>query len=460
MSEHKTSEAPKPVQYGSVTVVPRDMRFSCLSGYNYYALTTDTIRVFGVNCQVVEHAQSGERFYLMPVEPPYESGSQEHHKIRKEPLLEENMLPGESRSAAEMRLAHKEYQALQDDPYLAHWREIIYHPLPAAHFQWPVDLVQSAQWHYLVFPMIDAGDNWHPLDELTDNVTIKDRTKLEVAGMAGAASQLTLTVARNLLQGWHELLSVGYIYCGFTGASVYYNTADGQVRFGFSSAVRRVGDFRKHLRSLSPLAWISEKTVSQKWAGSGALSAEEKLLLDITDRYPLWRGSRLNLDLDYVDVAGYDRIIDALDKDEHPQIDVFSEMFIVTSVLFRLLVGRLPFDGKVMSAEANGTGVVHEEWCRTYHRNADFIFDPRNDKNHIGTNATTLADDVFVRNWENLPGSVTVDENGNVGGTGVKGAFAMVLTQGTERGKDVKLRWCQPKTWLKRLEGYTAHPLD
>ncbi|MBT1177691.1 hypothetical protein [Bifidobacterium callimiconis] len=449
MSETK---APKPVQYGSVKVVPRDMRFSCLSGYNYYALTTDTVRVFGVSRQVVEHAQSGERFYLLPVEPPYESGSAEHHKVRVK--VDANASDEEYEQAT-----HEEYRTLQDDPYLAHWREIIYHPLPAARFEWPVDLVQSAQWHYLVFPMTDAGDAWHPLTELIDNINSERLTKREIAEMAGAADPMSLSVARSLLQGWHELLTSGYSYCGFTGGSVFYNVNDGSVRFAFSPAVHRVGDFRKHLRTPSALAWVPEDLVNR--AGSfSSLDSSEQELLQITDRYPVWRGSRLNLDLDYVDVAGYDRIISALDKDEQPQLDVFSELFVIASVLFRLLVGRLPYDGGVMAAEPNGTGVVHEEWCKTYHRNADFIFDPKNEINHIGNGVTTPADDVFVRNWENLPGEVTVGTDGSVRGTGVKGAFVTVFTQGTERNADTKLRWCQPKTWLKRLEGYTAHPLD
>lgn len=398
------------VQFDKVKALPADMWFSRLSGFNYYAPTKDTVSVFGVARPVIRHARTGDSFYIIPLQPPYDS------------------YVGGSGDIGD---------ATTD---LDHWREIVQHPMPSPRFQWPVDLIQrdhEGQWPYLVFPMMDAGSSWQPIGTLLDNVNGQKRVRREFAEEAGASNPLTLAVARSLLTAWGELLDAQYLYCGFTGNIVFYNPSNGKVRFGFSPAARRLPDFAHQTRSAGPLAWLPG---DEEFQGDSAC-------IDEMERYETVHRGKLNLDLDYLDVAGYNSIIETIDRGGQPKIDVLSEQFAITSILFRLLVGRLPYDGKVMVPESNEPGEVHEAWSRTYHRNADFIFDPDNDINHIGNGVTTPADDVFVQNWEALP-------------QGVRDVFVTVLTQGAGRTADAQLRWCRPATWLKRLEGFEAHPLD
>ncbi|PST48711.1 hypothetical protein COO72_06355 [Bifidobacterium callitrichos] len=398
---------PKVVQYDNIKALPADMRFSCLSGFNYYALTGDAVTVFGQRRQVVRHHRTGERFYIVPVQLPYSMHLQGHH--------DKDVV----------------------DTDLAHWYKIISRPMPASQFQWPIDLMLNNGLHYLVFPMIDADASWKPIAELLDNVNADHRVVREFAEDAGASNSLTLAVGRSLLTGWGRLLDAGYLYCGFTGNNVFYNTHSGEVCFGFSPAARSLPGFAQQMFACSPLTWMPSGMVGVPTA-----------LLDEARLYETVHRGQLNLDLDYLDVAGYNRIIAAIDQGTGtPETDVFSELFTITSVLFRLLVGRLPYNGRIMAPEPNEPGEVHEEWCKTYHRNADFIFDPDNEVNHIGDGYTSPADNVFVRNWEKLP-------------DGVREAFTTVLTQGTERVGSTHLRWCRPSTWLQRLEGFEAQPLD
>lgn len=85
------------------------------------------------------------------------------------------------------------------------------------------------------------------------------------------------------------------------------------------------------------------------------------------------------------------------------KMDLASDFYSVAVILFKLLIGRLPYQGAVMEHEPNHTPQEHLNWLKVYHKNPYFIFDENDDINHIGGETGFAKDEIFVDRWNNLP---------------------------------------------------------
>jgi hypothetical protein len=65
-------------------------------------------------------------------------------------------------------------------------------------------------------------------------------------------------------------------------------------------------------------------------------------------------------------------------------MDLASDYYTMAVILFRLAIGRLPYDGSAMDGISNTTPGEHRDWIKIYHQHPNFIFDPEDDYNQIG----------------------------------------------------------------------------
>lgn len=79
------------------------------------------------------------------------------------------------------------------------------------------------------------------------------------------------------------------------------------------------------------------------------------------------------------------------------------DYFALCSLLFQVLVGLRPYQGRLMDGIGNQTAVEQAAWSETYRENCVFLFDPDDRRNSIGTFA---HEEQFVRRWMQLPDDV------------------------------------------------------
>lgn len=75
------------------------------------------------------------------------------------------------------------------------------------------------------------------------------------------------------------------------------------------------------------------------------------------------------------------------------------DYFSLFILLFYVLVGRFPYDGRLMGELSFDTEAEQEYWNNEYRKRAIFIFDPDHDDNSIGTFAHERK---HVDAWKNL----------------------------------------------------------
>lgn len=95
---------------------------------------------------------------------------------------------------------------------------------------------------------------------------------------------------------------------------------------------------------------------------------------------------------DYADVYYFQR--------KSSEMDAVSNYFSMTVILFRLLVGLLPYQGRLLEGVHNITKQEHSEWIKKYHQNPFFIFDEKEDVNRISS--TTAYSEQYEKRWERL----------------------------------------------------------
>lgn len=371
-----------PVQ-GRIRAMPKDVAFSLLTGFNYYAPAHENVTVFGERHPVYLHCQTGYSVYLARAEGPYkEPGFFAGKKIDAEELL--THWPG--------FFAVKKFDA---DEFLTHWRELIYRPMPPIHFEWPIDIASVDGSNYLVFPTRGsmAAEEHRPLEDYAPNRYALGAS--ELASAARAREPRAAAIARSLLDAWDVMWRSGVLYLGLSGSSVWYSLLRNNVVLPFSWATAYVGgtwDTLTMQRSFSLYShWYSH------WSPdvSKVPDAPEEII---------------GISTDYIDPRAYRHLTLALDQRAIREglIDVcwitpFTELFSLASLLFRLTVGRLPYQGSLIGGLPNGTAVDHKSWIDFYQRHPIFIFDPHDDSNAIGTRYGTASLEEYVENWNALP---------------------------------------------------------
>jgi hypothetical protein len=229
---------------------------------------------------------------------------------------------------------------------LDYWVNLVRKPVALKHYLWPVDVIawpiNDRSVHALVFPI-------RTLPPLRAAIELfKDDMK------AGWDKPWVKCLVSNLLEAWCSFDSQNYAYHEVSPLNLHYQSSDYSVMFDFSFSTQKVD-------GLFDTCHIDRERVMPDYADSYFYRAE--------------RGSLMDLASDYYSIA---------------------------VMLFKLLIGRLPYQGKVMEHEPDTNEREHRNWLEVYHRNTFFIFDEQDDTNHIGGESGFAKDEVFVERYQAL----------------------------------------------------------
>lgn len=145
------------------------------------------------------------------------------------------------------------------------------------------------------------------------------------------------------------------------------------------------------------------------------LRAAKAFFIDAGLRYCNWRADHIymtkkgNLYVNYTDHIDVYRNAYAFDKSFNdwalyysPEEENYSDdgdYFSLLILLFYILVGRFPYDGRMMGEMTFDTKADQDYWNVEYRRRALFIFDPEHNENSIGTFAHEKK---YVAAWNSL----------------------------------------------------------
>ena len=358
---------------------------SCRSGGNAYRSTDIAVDVFGTTRQVVTHAVSGASYYLVPCDPHVAQAITDHlaYDMRFYPPyyrsdaewwhrgdVRDASLFGDGRDGRDKQDRRSgggdgdRLDAWMDDHY---WDYLIERPANPTLFLWPMDVADASgdDFRQLVFPMRDLH-GYVPLSHVLSN--INDRPRPEFAWHAAVNDAALAPLSKGLIAVFAELEQIGYLNGGFDIGRMYYQADDpSHVVCDFSQTMIRVD-------GLPPLGGAGQRT---------AVTLPNLVTGEYVDPYAWSR----------------------MDNGSGPlHIDRLSERFTLAAMLFRLLVGRMPFDGRAVEPQwsMNTDAQMHDVWVRAYQSSPVFIFDPRDTSNTVGGEDAPESERHFVDNWNKL----------------------------------------------------------
>jgi ribosomal protein L7/L12 len=237
---------------------------------------------------------------------------------------------------------------LNNDVDLNYWVELIRKPVDLKHYIWPVDIITLPDSagnaiYALVFPIraLPVFENISTL--LTNEI------------QAGWNMQWVQKLIANLLDAWCHFDDSKYAYHEFSVDNMFYQKENFNVMFDFSFSTHKT----ENLYDTRPVS-------------------KERITPDYTDSYY------------YLDTR-------------NSLMDLASDYYSIAVILFKLMIGILPYQGKVMEHEPNTSELEHKNWLRIYHKNTYFIFDLEDETNHIGGETGFAKDEIFVGRWKELP---------------------------------------------------------
>jgi len=237
---------------------------------------------------------------------------------------------------------------LNNNNELQYWVNLIRKPVNLKHYIWPVDVIELAtetsqkQKYALVFPMRAL-----PVFETIGGLLSNDM-------QAGWNMPWVKKFVANLLDAWCCFDASKYAYHEFSINNMFYQKENFDVMFDFSFSTQKVADL------------YSTRIVNKS-----------RITPDYADSYF------------YID-------------GRNSLMDLASDYYSIAVILFKLLIGRLPYQGKVMEHEPNANELEHKNWLRVYHKNTYFIFDKNDNTNHIGGETGFAKDEIYVERWNEL----------------------------------------------------------
>ena len=269
-----------------------------------------------------------------------------------------------------------------------HWISLIRKPVDTRNHLWPVDIVKINGEDALVFPYRSELDKFRTINESGGSPNEKLLSNLveDSNYHMGLDEPKNLRFIKGFLSALCRFEKFCYAYHEFTYCNIYIHEDTNEVMFDFSYSTYPATDFL-----------------------DGSKVAE----------------SRINPD--YADVFYYHKTTKTL--------DLASDYFSVAAILFKLLIGILPYQGCLLEGEYNRTEEDHDSWIKLYHKNPVFIFDPVDKRNEI---SETLGPDAYLDRWERL-------------GTQLKQMFTDVFTTDNALRKTKDPIFYPPSKWQEAL---------
>lgn len=227
------------------------------------------------------------------------------------------------------------------------WISLLRKPVDLQHFIWPVDIISwqdnNTTEYALVFPLRAMPTFSKLSDVLSDDEHLGWRQ--------GWVKELVA----DFLNAWSNFDFSGYAYHEFSEQNMFYHSKTHNVMFDFSFSTHKA-------KSIYSAQYVSPSNITPEYADSFYYT-----------------------------------------EDRHSEMDLASDYYSIAVILFKLLIGRLPYQGTVMEHEPDTTPKEHENWLRIYHKNPYFIFDEQDETNRIGGDSGFAKDEIFVERWNELP---------------------------------------------------------
>lgn len=257
-------------------------------------------------------------------------------------------------------LKTKEGKTLFTQTQIDWYRKFILEPVTTKFFEWPVDLLQcrTENGKYILYYVFSqrAFLDYQPFKKLLYQK--KDSPVLDWR------KPLIASVCRNFLQAMQLLNDAGFVYHDFNIERMVYQEKTGQVLLRHSMQTRSID-------SKVGLDAIDAQQVATEFAPP------------------------------YIYNEDYDGYLSE-------KADNFS----VAAILFRLMIGRLPYEGRGLSNYGDvfdpirdRDEISHNNYFQHYHKYPHFIFSEKDEENRLGP---MQENDLPRERWEKLPDPLKV----------------------------------------------------
>ena len=264
------------------------------------------------------------------------------------------------------------------------WRFFIENPIDIKNIIWPFDIVELPNGDAGLVFRARAFPKLVPIKTLMYNSSLLGWTKPDIK-----------EIVTNLLYTFDNLHKGGYTYHIFDMDKIFYNAQSKDVLFDFSAGI-----------SISPKSEFADSYIDKQCVALEFL--------------PPWK-----------------------DFSSRDSLSLFDDYYSISALLFRLLIGRMPYQGRLMDGHGDLMDHMrdideddHIRMIEHYHSHPVFIFD-RNDKsNSIGL---YTHEERIVELWADLPEKI-------------KDMFADVFSSENLNLPNSAKRMYKPHEWLSELK--------
>lgn len=267
------------------------------------------------------------------------------------------------------------------------WRHVVEYPADITSFLWPLDIVRYYDGKDQRLGMVFRHRNFPKMLPIRYFLYQDD-------GLDWRREPVQKFV-RNFLQAMVRLHKSGYAYLNFNMEHILYDPKTMDLLFDFTSSVMPV-DLR-HVRR----------------------SREVPFTEMALEFLPPW-----------------------LALDQPNQMDLVCEYYSIAAMLFRVMVGRMPYQGRLMDGHGNmmnlqmdTDAIVHRRMFEVYLQHPRFIFDPEEKENTIGLFENEKK---YKERWRALPEAV-------------QAMFQRVLSQKNVQASNWERKYYSAETWLEVL---------
>lgn len=249
------------------------------------------------------------------------------------------------------------------------WKHFVAWPADARYFIWPTDLARDQKDDYVFVFRKKTYPKYQPIQNLLFNDAILDWQRADIK-----------TLANHLLKALIALHKAGYAYHAFDYHNIYYNADTMEVVIRFSPSMSRYYGHPDNNRMTTP-------SICKELQESGVIWSEPNLTSGIAIEFlPPW-----------------------INETNKESMTLNDDYYSIAALLFRLFVGRMPYQGAIMIRNEMGDLMngdrdqdeeEHQRMFSFYHKNPVFIFDVEDTSNRIGV---FLHEQRFAKRWEALP---------------------------------------------------------
>lgn len=276
------------------------------------------------------------------------------------------------------------------------WISIIRNPPKSDSFIWPVDFIsyedreKKSDAYSLVFQM--RSNTTVKINNLIDFIDSDDYKNLP--------DEKKNELIMNFLDACISFYSLGYAYHEFNRNRIFVKIDSLKVFFEFSFSIHLATDLHEK-REFNSIGFLPEYN-----------------------------------DLSYYYQNHYGASAD-IKQPMTSCLDLASDYFCIAVILFKMIVGVLPYEGKHVSHLARNYAHEIEEWQQQYINYPIFIFDSNDDTNRLSIATYT---DVYEQRWNDLPSNI-------------KNMFHNVFQKPNALRTTNQLFFYSPEQWKAALSG-------